>query len=172
VVNYVSNHPHASTYLLTYLVVTKLLAYLPTYLRKIATTFIVVHLGFIHNLQSWMGSPWMVCRWEIIIQVFNPVCVLTKGYSIRVLSSKGCFLRYILEWSNSSMYNNYFAYGVFALVHFCLALPIYQGKDIVFRFIIEYSSLRDFGPLVIIIGLFFIWGLLKDNILACVETWD
>jgi hypothetical protein len=22
----------------------------------------------------------------------------------------------------------------------------YQGKDIVFRFIIEYSSFRDFGP--------------------------
>jgi hypothetical protein len=31
----------------------------------------------------------------------------------------------------------------------------YQGKDIVFRFIIEYSSLRDFGSKVII-GLFFI----------------
>jgi hypothetical protein len=30
----------------------------------------------------------------------------------------------------------------------------YQGKDIVFRFVIEYSSLMDFGPLVIIIGLF------------------
>jgi hypothetical protein len=32
----------------------------------------------------------------------------------------------------------------------------YQGKDIVFRFIIEYSSsLRDFGPwVIIIIGLF------------------
>jgi hypothetical protein len=31
----------------------------------------------------------------------------------------------------------------------------YQGKDIVFRFIIiEYSSLKDFGPSVIIIGLF------------------
>jgi hypothetical protein len=29
----------------------------------------------------------------------------------------------------------------------------YQGKDIVFRFIMEYSSLRDFGPYVII-GLF------------------
>jgi hypothetical protein len=28
----------------------------------------------------------------------------------------------------------------------------YQGKDIVFRFIIEYSSLRDFDPNVI--GLF------------------
>jgi len=26
----------------------------------------------------------------------------------------------------------------------------YQGKDIVFRFILEYSSRRDFGPLVII----------------------
>jgi hypothetical protein len=23
---------------------------------------------------------------------------------------------------------------------------VYQGKDIVFRFIIEYSSLMDFGP--------------------------
>jgi hypothetical protein len=28
----------------------------------------------------------------------------------------------------------------------------YQGKDIVFRFLIEYSSLRDFGPYTI--GLF------------------
>jgi len=28
----------------------------------------------------------------------------------------------------------------------------YQGKDIVLRFIIEYSSLRDFGPYII--GLF------------------
>jgi len=30
----------------------------------------------------------------------------------------------------------------------------YQGKDILFRFILEYGSLMDFGPLVIIIGLF------------------
>jgi len=59
---------------------------------------------------------------------------------------------------------------------FCICWPCKpteQGKDIVFRFIIEYSSLRDFGPYVIIIGLFiFIWGFLKDDILACVETWD
>jgi hypothetical protein len=48
----------------------------------------------------------------------------------------------------------------------------HQVKDIVFRFIVEYSSLRDFGPLVIILGLYFIWGFLKDDILACVETWD
>ncbi len=32
-----------------------------------------------------------------------------------------------------------------------LALPT-KAKDIVFRFLIEYSSLRDFGPYVI--GLF------------------
>jgi len=51
----------------------------------------------------------------------------------------------------------------------------YQGKDIgiVFRFIIEYSSLRDFGPE----GnnnnrSIFIWGFLTHDILACVETWD
>ncbi len=45
----------------------------------------------------------------------------------------------------------------------------YQGKDIVFRFIIEYSGLRDFGP-----GgnnrSNFIREFLKDDILACVET--
>jgi hypothetical protein len=27
-----------------------------------------------------------------------------------------------------------------------IGLAYYPGKDIVFRFIIEYSSLRDFGP--------------------------
>ncbi len=33
------------------------------------------------------------------------------------------------------------------LVWFSFVGLAYQGKDIVFRFIIEYSSLRDFGPL-------------------------
>jgi hypothetical protein len=42
----------------------------------------------------------------------------------------------------------------------------YQGKDIVFRFIIEYSSLWYSGPKVIIIDIF-----LKDDILDCVETY-
>jgi hypothetical protein len=32
-----------------------------------------------------------------------------------------------------------------------------QHKNTVFRFIIEYSSLRDFGPYVIIIGLFLLY---------------
>jgi hypothetical protein len=56
--------------------------------------------------------------------------------------------------------------------HLCLlALPTTKAlKDIVFRFIIEYSSLRDFyRPLHN--RSIFIWGFLKDDILACVETW-
>jgi hypothetical protein len=36
-------------------------------------------------------------------------------------------------------------YGVTTSIIF-VGLVYYQGKDIVFRFIIEYSSLRDFGP--------------------------
>jgi hypothetical protein len=40
----------------------------------------------------------------------------------------------------SMVRNNLKKIGVFGLAY-------YQGKDIVvFRFIIEYSSLRDFGP--------------------------
>jgi hypothetical protein len=34
-----------------------------------------------------------------------------------------------------------------------IGLP-YQGKDIVFRFIIEYTSLTDFGPYVIKLFLY------------------
>ncbi len=33
------------------------------------------------------------------------------------------------------------------IVRFGFVGLAYQGRDIVFRFIIEYSSLRDFGPL-------------------------
>jgi hypothetical protein len=55
--------------------------------------------------------------------------------------------------------------------HSYLLAFAYQGKDIiVFRFIIEYSSLRDFGPLGNIRSIF-IWGFLKDDMLARVETW-
>jgi hypothetical protein len=46
-------------------------------------------------------------------------------------------------------------YNVAGKIHSCMILLLqdlpfvglaYQGKDIVFRFIIEYRSLRDFGP--------------------------
>jgi hypothetical protein len=41
----------------------------------------------------------------------------------------------------------------FLVIYITLCVGIaYQGKDIVFRFIIEYSSLRDFGPKLL--GLF------------------
>jgi hypothetical protein len=48
----------------------------------------------------------------------------------------------------------------------------YKGKDIVFRFIIEYSSLRDFYRPQDNNRSIFTWEFLKDDILACVETWD
>jgi len=52
-----------------------------------------------------------------------------------------------------------------------------EGKEFVFRFIIKYSSLRDFyrplGNNNNNRSIFIIWGFLKDDILgACVETWD
>jgi hypothetical protein len=50
-----------------------------------------------------------------------------------------------------------------------VGLAYYQGNDIVFIFIIECSSLRDFWPLGNNRSIF-IWGFLKDDILACVET--
>jgi hypothetical protein len=52
-----------------------------------------------------------------------------------------------------------------------LALQAYQGKDIVFTFIIEYySSLRDFGPLGNNNRSIFIWGFLKDDILGLCQN--
>jgi hypothetical protein len=61
---------------------------------------------------------------------------------------------------------------------FFWGLAYYQGKDIVLRPIIEYSSLRDFYRPQ---GnnnnnnnnrSIFIWGFLKHDILACVKTWN
>jgi hypothetical protein len=53
-----------------------------------------------------------------------------------------------------------------------LAEGHYEGKDIVFRFIIEYSSLRDFYRLLSNNNnrSIFIWGPFKDDMLARVET--
>jgi len=48
--------------------------------------------------------------------------------------------------------NQFFALLSFHNKNSLLALPTKQGKDIVLIFIIEYSSLRDFGPQVV--GLF------------------
>ncbi len=46
-----------------------------------------------------------------------------------------------------------------------------QGKDIVFRFIIKYSNLRDFGPQVINRSSC-IRGFLRNDVLGWVETCD
>ncbi len=46
----------------------------------------------------------------------------------------------------------------------------YEGKDIVFRFIIEYSSLNGFWPLGHNRSIF-LWGFLKDGLLAWWNIW-
>jgi hypothetical protein len=56
------------------------------------------------------------------------------------------FLSY-LEWINNLICNKKFTNRFF----FCSLLVLfvgfaYQGKDIAFRFIVEYSNLMDFGP--------------------------
>ncbi len=52
-----------------------------------------------------------------------------------------------------------------------MGLAYYQGKDIVFRFIIESnSSLRDYYRPLVNNSSILIRGFLKDDILACIET--
>ncbi len=55
----------------------------------------------------------------------------------------------------------------------CVLIPLLvlptKARDIVFIFIIEYSSLRAFPPLGNNRSIF-IGGFLKDDILACVEN--
>jgi hypothetical protein len=42
---------------------------------------------------------------------------------------------------------SHYCFKIIMINYFLVAGVAYQGKDIVFRFIIEYSSLiRDFGP--------------------------
>jgi hypothetical protein len=48
-------------------------------------------------------------------------------------------LQFLVHFSN--FHHFFLQFGVWTNVGLA-----YQGQDIVFRFIIEYSSLRDFGP--------------------------
>jgi hypothetical protein len=50
------------------------------------------------------------------------------------------------EMMNSHGMSTMFDFISFFLSLDFVGLAYYQGKDIVFKFIIEYSSLRDFGP--------------------------
>jgi len=76
------------------------------------------------------------------------LCMISQNSS----KSWGCL--FILAWlkkKNWIILSSIHIPHLWNLQHAFLG-PAYQGKDIVFRFIIGYSSLRDFGPLVI--GLF------------------
>ncbi len=96
----------------------------------------------------------------------------TKGIPFN-FSDNLCLNCFFLLFAPKKMKNRFFSTNTW-LTNFGYPLLIYfnflVGKDIVCRFIIEYSSLRDFGPLGS--RSIFIWGFLKDDILACVETWD
>jgi hypothetical protein len=63
-----------------------------------------------------------------------------------------------------------FNFGMYICLVRFFAVLSYQGKDIVFRFIIEYNRLVYFGPKVI--ALFLYEDFKKDDILDCVETGD
>ncbi len=57
-----------------------------------------------------------------------------KGWPNKRAHKKGVTQNFKAWWCHNVKVNTKF-------VHLA-----YQGKDIVFRFIIEYSGLRDFGP--------------------------
>jgi hypothetical protein len=102
-----------------------------------------------------------VYMWSLMSQFFH------SFMSFESWSLDQCFLFFhflILKiWQNWSFFVPKFAigFGIKIICHlnlfqhksYCIFIVLaYQGKDIVFRFIIEYTSLRDFGPFVI--GLF------------------
>ncbi len=65
-------------------------------------------------------------------------------------------MAYEISWETQCQVN----YIIFGLA--------YQGKDIMFRFIIEYNSLMDFGPYVVRLFLYeYFWKMIFWH----VETW-
>ncbi len=79
--------------------------------------------------------------------MYNKVCSKnTKGNSLENTLKKSIEIQMIKR-----KFLECFHFISITCLHLFVGL-VYQGKDIVFRFIIEYSSVRDFGPEVI--GLF------------------
>ncbi len=70
--------------------------------------------------------------------------------------------------SSAKLWNNYrnFQYKSLGARNFS---PTWWGTNFL---VVKYSSLRGFWPLGNNNRSIFIWGFLKDDILACVETWD
>jgi hypothetical protein len=74
------------------------------------------------------------------------LCVITCKCEDFFFEANGiCFFFSYAECKKISMCNNDFQTCSWTLLVNFVGLA-YQGKDIVFRFIIEYSSLKDFGP--------------------------
>ncbi len=86
----------------------------------------------------------------------------------------------ILLWTYGWFYRRccQFSFFLSRLKYFLLAFALVGKKDIVFRFIIEYSSLRDFWPLgnnrsIFYIRIFEKWyfGLCWNLRLVIIELW-
>jgi hypothetical protein len=79
----------------------------------------------------------------IIFQMFSRIglCVITCKCEDFFLEANGNFIYFsYAECNKISMCNSDFQTSS------CTILVNFVGKDVVFRFIIEYSSLKDFGP--------------------------
>jgi hypothetical protein len=89
-------------------------------------------------------NTWPTLSWSPSLEVFILVVCSVNKSNTRIL---------VVMWYDETIKRGWQQYRPheFFSWNFGLALV---GKDIVFRFIIEYSSLRDFDPQVIIIGLF------------------
>ncbi len=86
-------------------------------------------------------------------------CSICKGCTYFVFCA--CFFCWVDVWIDSLLW------FLFHTKNSLLALPAKQGKDIVLIFIIEYSSLRDFGPQVVV-GLFLykdFWNMIFQLVL-------
>ncbi len=85
-----------------------------------------------------------LCKW---FSVKYSECLPTPMINANLISIS----LHLLEAKNSLKFfqchesNAHFFFWVSIIMPLFVRL-VYQGKDIVFRFIIEYSSLRDFGP--------------------------
>jgi len=95
-------------------------------------------------------------RWNSGTRVYSSCCTHTHTLSLSLSLCASSLLpcnSYLTYYETSPVGGD----AVWCLALLCWTFiywPSYQGKDILFRFIRENSSLRDFGPQVIIIGLF------------------
>jgi hypothetical protein len=86
----------------------------------------------------------MQCFLVLILAQKHFKFCLTVGQKVIVALSM-VLINLVMRNFDELVYGWFFEIYHVMLVYHIFGLA-YQGKDIVFRFIIEYSGLRDFGP--------------------------